>query len=71
MRSYLKYFLVFIFIFIFIFPGLCLAKECNQKGTSIEEIRTHGWGFDEKNSRFIPANIARLNTEDVPFLKLK
>ena len=67
MSSFLKYFLVLVLVF----PGLCLAKECSQKGASIKEIRTHGWGFDVRNSRFIPGDIAGLSIEDAPRLKLK
>ena len=44
-----------------------------QKITSsaLKEIRTQGWGFDEKNTRFIPKDVADLSPEDLPRLKLK
>ena len=67
MRRYIKYF----FIFTLFLPSLSIAKECSNETSLIKEIRAHGWGFDEKNSRFIPADIARINPEEISRLKLK
>ncbi len=48
------------------------AQTCdNNTPSSVQTIRAQGWGFDLKNSRFLPATIAQLPPQDVEKLKLK
>lgn len=67
MRLYLHAVLVLMFLT----PAYGLAKDCAQSTEPLKEIRTQGWGFDEKNTRFIPEDIAGIKPEDIPRLKLK
>lgn len=67
MRFYLKTFLILTFLA----PAFSYAKDCIKSTEALKEIRAQGWGFDEKNTRFIPKDIAGLSPEDVPRLKLK
>lgn len=47
------------------------AQTCDTPPSSVQSVRAQGWGFDLKNSRFLPATTAQLPPQDVEKLKLK
>ena len=67
----MRFYLNTILILAFLAPTSSYAKDCTKSTDSLKEVRAQGWGFDEKNTRFIPKDIAGLSPEDVPRLKLK
>ena len=55
-------------------PRVAAAPRCTGEAARFDLTaapRIHGWGFDARNSHFIPAAVARLPVEDVPKLELK
>ena len=67
MRAYFTSFLYLVLLA----PAFSFADDCPNSAAPLKEIRAQGWGFDERNTRFIPKDIAGLSPEDVPRLKLK
>lgn len=59
------------FLSFLLFASALQAQNCQRSQNPQIEVRAQGWGFDVKNSRFLPDNIAKLAPQNIEKLKLK